>query len=211
MQQHTVLVIDDHPLIRRGIIGALSSDTPFEVIAEAGDGQQGLELALELDPDLILLDLNMKGLSGLETLRLLRQKKFSNKVALFTVSDKRQDVINAIRYGADGYLLKDSEPTQLIMQLRHLMSGQRVVSPAVHHYLDQLHQREHSLQEKLATLTRREWQILRELSQGLSNKQIALNLTITAETVKAHVKNLLRKLEVGSRTEAAILYHEQLK
>lgn len=204
---YTILVVDDHPLMRKGIVQLLTLDDKFDVIGEASEGIEAVTLAKQHEPDLILLDLNMKGMSGLDTLKALRQEELSSRVVILTVSDNKQDVIRLINAGADGYLLKDSEPDQLLTQLHEAVSGQQVISESLTEYLNCLHE-ENNFEEKLAKLTKREHQILLEISKGYSNKLVANNLHISEGTVKVHVKSLLKKLEASSRVEAAVMYLE---
>ncbi|ENY70383.1 two-component system response regulator NarL [Aeromonas diversa] len=205
---YSILVVDDHPLMRKGIVQLLSLEENFEVTGEAANGADAIAMARESEPDLILLDLNMKGLSGLDTLRALRAEEITSRVVILTVSDSRQDVVALLKAGADGYLLKDTEPELLLAQLEEVMSGKQILSEPLRPYLENLYETDH-LQEKLESLTRREMQILREIAKGLSNKQVASVLHISEGTVKVHVKSLLKKLEAQSRVEAAVMYLEQ--
>ncbi len=201
-----VLVIDDHPLFRRGVIQLLGSTPHFKIIGEAENGEQGFLQALALRPDLILLDLNMKGgMDGIATLQKLQATDLESKIIILTVSDSPQDLISAIRAGAEGYLLKDTEPDQMLSQLHEVMFGRTVISKALTHYLAHA-LREDSLKSlrQPSELTERENAIIHCLSQGLSNKLIARELGIMESTVKVHIRNLLKKLNFHSRLEAAV-------
>ena len=206
-KSYTILVVDDHPLMRKGIVQLLTLEEKFNVIGEASDGVEAITLAKQHEPDLVLLDLNMKGMSGLDTLKALRAEELSSRVVILTVSDNKQDVIKLINAGADGYLLKDSEPDLLLEQLQDVLSGQQALSESLIGYLDCLHE-DNNFEEKLAKLTKRENQILLEISKCYSNKHVASNLHISEGTVKVHVKSLLKKLEASSRVEAAVMYLE---
>ena len=206
----TVIVVDDHPLMRKGIIQLLNMDENFVVIDEATNGIEAVSMAKKQRPDMILLDLNMKVVSGLETLKALRTDGITSKIVILTVSDAKQDVISVINQGADGYLLKDTAPELLLTNLHDIQQGKLVVSDTLTQYLDCLDQ-EDNIREKLSCLTRRENQIMEEISKGLSNKEISDNLHISEGTVKVHVKSLLKKLEIKSRVEAAVLFLEQPK
>lgn len=206
----TVIVVDDHPLMRKGIIQLLSIDSNFVVIDEATNGIEAVSMVKKQHPDMVLLDLNMKAVSGLETLKALRNDGITCKIVILTVSDAKQDVISLINQGADGYLLKDSDPELLLANLHEIQQGKRVVSEVLRPYLECLDQ-EDNIREKLSGLTRRENQIMKEISKGLSNKEISENLHISEGTVKVHVKSLLKKLEIKSRVEAAVLFLEQPK
>jgi len=206
----TVIVVDDHPLMRKGITQLLSIDPNFVVIDEATNGIEAVSMVKKQHPDMVLLDLNMKAVSGLETLKALRNDGITSKIVMLTVSDAKQDVISLINQGADGYLLKDTDPERLLENLYDIKQGKIVVSDELKPYLDCLDQ-ENNIREKISTLTRRESQIMQEISKGLSNKEISENLNISEGTVKVHVKSLLKKLGIKSRVEAAVLFLEQPK
>ncbi|MEL4015181.1 nitrate/nitrite response regulator protein NarP [Dryocola sp. LX212] len=208
-EQHVceVLVVDDHPLMRRGIRQLLEMDDSFKVVAEASSGTEAISLANRLSPDLILLDLNMKGLSGLDTLNALRREGINARIIVLTVSDSKSDIFTLIDAGADGYLLKDSDPEVLLDDIRRGAKGGEAFSAQVAEYL---HNRgtEKRGSDPFAALTERELDVLQEVARGLSNKQIAAGLHISEETVKVHIRNLLRKLQVRSRVAATVLYFE---
>ena len=196
-----VMIVDDHPLMRRGVRQLLELDSGFEVVAEAGDGASAIDLANRLDIDVILLDLNMKGMSGLDTLNALRRDGVTAQIIILTVSDASSDVFALIDAGADGYLLK-------LEAIRAGAKGSKVFSERVNQYL-----REREMfgaeEDPFSVLTERELDVLHELAQGLSNKQIASVLNISEQTVKVHIRNLLRKLNVRSRVAATILFLQQ--
>ncbi|QLB12190.1 LuxR family two component transcriptional regulator [Bisgaardia hudsonensis] len=203
MQEKTkVLLIDDHPLMRRGMKQLLELDNIFEVIGDAGNGNEGVDIALKLDPDLIILDLNMKELSGLDTLKALRAEGINSRIAILTVSDSKNDIFSLIDAGADGYLLKDTDPDILLSQIKQIAKGEIVFSDSVKQSLME----RQSAENPIYTLTDREMDVLSLIATGLSNKQIAGKLFISEETVKVHIRNLLRKLNVHSRVAATILY-----
>ena len=199
-----VMIVDDHPLMRRGVRQLLELDPGFEVVAEAGDGASAIDLANRLDIDVILLDLNMKGMSGLDTLNALRRDGVTAQIIILTVSDASSDVFALI----DAYLLKDSDPEVLLEAIRAGAKGSKVFSERVNQYL-----REREMfgaeEDPFSVLTERELDVLHELAQGLSNKQIASVLNISEQTVKVHIRNLLRKLNVRSRVAATILFLQQ--
>ncbi|MFO1423583.1 MAG: two-component system response regulator NarL [Candidatus Competibacteraceae bacterium] len=201
----TVLVIDDHPLMRKGILQLIALEDSLRVVGEAGDGRQGLELARRLQPDLILLDLNMRGLSGLDTLKALKAADLDVRVIILTVSDHEDDVVAALRAGADGYLLKDMEPEDVLDSLKVAAQGRMALGERVTEILaDALRHESQPRPADSARLTEREREILSLIAVGHSNKLIARELKITEGTVKVHVKHLLRKLDLASRVEAAI-------
>lgn len=201
----TVITIDDHPLFRKGVSDLISLVDSLSLIGEAASGQEGLELATNLNPDLILLDLNMKGMDGIETLEAIKATDLDSRVIMLTVSNNEDNVVSAFRAGADGYLLKDMEPEDILERLQSAANGQFVISDELTKLLA------HALREEAipkdtahAGLTEREEEILELISQGDSNKAIARKLDITEGTVKVHVKHLLKKLNLRSRLEAAV-------
>ncbi|AIU73706.1 nitrate/nitrite response regulator protein NarP [Hafnia alvei] len=203
-ESYAVMIVDDHPLMRRGIRQLLELDPTFNVVAEASSGSEAIALASRAQPDVILLDLNMKGLSGLDTLKALRNEGVDARIIILTVSDSRSDVYALVDAGADGYLLKDSEPETLLSQIHQAASGKNVFSDIISEYLASRTE----LTDPFADLTERELDVLQEVARGLSNKQIASQLHISEETVKVHIRNLLRKLNVRSRVAATVLYLE---
>ncbi|VAX12027.1 Nitrate/nitrite response regulator protein NarL [hydrothermal vent metagenome] len=205
---NSILIIDDHPLLRRGINDLVSMDDSFQVIAEASNGTEGLELARSLNPDIILLDLNMEIMDGLQTLIALKAAELDSRVVILTVSDNEKDVVATLRAGADGYLLKDMEPEDMLARLHQVVNGQIILSDKV----SQLVVRGlHEESRESVNLTNREEEILALIAKGMSNKLIARELDIVESTVKVHVKHLLRKLKLRNRLEAAIWVIEQNK
>ncbi len=209
MNEHdvnSILIIDDHPLLRRGISNLVSMDSSFQVIAEASNGTEGLELALSLKPDIILLDLNMEVMDGLQTLKALKATELDSRIVILTVSDNEKDVVATLRAGADGYLLKDMEPEDMLARLHQVVNGQIILSDKVSELVVRGLHRE---SRETVSLTRREQEILALIAKGMSNKLIARELDIVESTVKVHVKHLLRKLKLRNRLEAAIWVIEQ--
>lgn len=212
-ERHSVLVIDDHPLFRKGVLQLLAMEPTIKVVGEAGDRAQALALAAAHDPDLILLDLNLKNESGIGVLTALKADDPARRVVMLTVSDSPDDLMAALRAGADGYLLKDMEPEQLLDRIRAALAGETVIGEALAARLAGA-LREEARQaaaprRDLALLTERELHVLRALADGLSNKSIAQKLSITEGTVKVHVKNVLKKLNFRSRVEAAVWMAQQ--
>ncbi|HBO24082.1 MULTISPECIES: two-component system response regulator NarL [unclassified Providencia] len=209
-EKSTILLIDDHPMLRSGVKQLISLEPSLLVIGEAGDGKTGIQIAEEQDPDLILLDLNMPGMNGFETLDELRKRELSGRIILFTVSNYGDDLVNALKRGADGYLLKDMEPEELIIALKEAASGKMVVSPTLTSVLaESLRDNQATDDSNISALTPRESDILELISHGLSNKMIARKLDIAESTVKVHVKHLLKKLNLKSRVEAAVWVLQQ--
>lgn len=200
-----ILIVDDHPMLRRGVKQLLQLEAGLDAIGEASSGQEALEIAEKLEPDLILLDLNMKGMDGIQTLKALRDKDIYSRVVMFTVSDDHDDVIAALKAGADGYVLKETEPEELVSYIRQAATGTMAISDKLAAVLaSEIGNRKSSKDRSVEGLTQRERQILKQISAGMSNKMIATKLDIAEGTVKVHVKNLLKKLNMRSRVEAAI-------
>ena len=207
-----VLIVDDHPLFRRGLVQLLRTIPAFVLVGEAGSGAEGLALARELRPDLILLDLNMRDGDGLDMLRGLRTARSEARVVMVTVSDSGEDVVAALRGGAEGYLLKDMEPDAMLEALQAVAAGRVVIPPQLNHLLAAALRGESRPQSAgAAGLTEQELRILEKIAAGLSNKQIGRELDIAEGTVKVHVKHILRKLELRSRVEAAVWAVEHLR
>jgi len=207
-----VLLIDDHTLFRVGLLGLLEH-RGIEVVAAVGDGPEGLRLAQELEPDVILLDMRLPGMNGIEVLRQLRSMGRTMPVVMLTTSSNEQDLVESLRSGAQGYLIKDTEPDELVVALREIMAGKTVVARNLAPVLVKIVQRDGSAEaqssDPFSELTPRESEILGLLAEGQSNKMIARNLGISDGTVKLHVKSILRKLGVHSRVEAAVIAVEQ--
>jgi len=201
----TVMLVDDHPLLRKGLRQLLAFEDDLEIVAEASNGPDAIELANQLEPDLIVLDLNMQGMDGHETLKRLRDDGITSRIVMLTVSDSNDDVIKAISLGADGYLLKDADPDDLLDQIKKAVHGKMVLSDAVNAALaDAIRRPMEKPITDLSSLTNRELEILELIAKGLSNKLIARELDISDGTVKVHVKHLLKKLNLRSRVEAAV-------
>jgi len=204
-QKQSILIIDDHPLFRKGLIQLIQTAEEFDIVGEASGGIDGIALAHSLKPDMILLDLNMKDMSGIEVLIKLKSSDTDSRIIMLTVSDNAEDLVAALRAGADGYLLKDMEPEDLLANIRSAGLGQMTLNDKLTGMLAR------ALNEGVrpknlgdAGLTEQEEKILDQISTGKSNKLIAHELGITEGTVKVHVKHLLKKLNLKSRVEAAL-------
>ncbi len=200
-----VLLVDDHPLFRCGVAQLISSQPDFEVVGEATSSDEGVSLATSLKPDLVLMDLDMGASSGLDALKQIKDSGMDTHVIMLTVSDAEQDFVRAVRAGAEGYLLKDSEPEEILDKLRQAARGETVFTePLLSLLVGAMRGGTPSPPTTDACLTARERQILQLIAAGKSNKHIARELNISDGTVKVHVKNLLRKLNLQSRLEAAV-------
>lgn len=202
--RHTVLVVDDHPLFRRGVCELFSLEPSIEVVGEAGTREEAYDLAERLSPDLIVLDLNMKGSSGVEILTNLKARDPSQRIVILTVSDSGEDFFACIRAGADGYFLKDMEPERFLNAVHEALEGRLTVDPAMVRYLTDLLRGKAPAAEAATPLTDREEDVLACIARGMTNKMIARELKISDGTVKGHVKHLLKKLGFNSRVEAAV-------
>jgi two-component system, NarL family, nitrate/nitrite response regulator NarL len=206
-----VLLIDDHALVRRGMEELLRS-RGVDVVASVGSGDDGVKLARENVPDVILLDVKMPGMNGIETLNALRATGVQCPVVMLTMSREDADLRAALRGGAQGYLLKDMDPEDLVPALESALHGDNIVAKEMVGTLARIVQGDNAPQTDpprsaapFAELTPREQEILEHVAEGLSNKMIARALNITDGTVKLHVKAILRKLRVHSRVEAAVI------
>lgn len=206
-----IVIIDDHTLFREGLQSLLSRHG-IEVVASISDGREGIRQVRELKPDIVLLDVRMPGMSGLEVLKQLQQIRRESPVVMLTTSGDERDLVEALRSGAKGYLLKDMEPDDVVAALREIVGGETVVAPNLAQVLAKVDKGEYPLEAEpspLDNLTPRENQILSLLAEGQSNKVIARNLGISDGTVKLHVKSILRKLDIHSRVEAAVIAVKQ--
>lgn len=199
----SVLLIDDHTLFRSGIRLLLQRHNEFLVVGEAADGVEGVKRAIQLRPHLILMDLHMPIMNGLEALHLILQDIPDAVVLMLTVSEDADDLAKALKAGASGYLLKNIDADELIQALHKAKNGESVVSSAMTSKLVQQFRRGEVAQNKVH-LTPREQEILTSIARGGSNKEIARQFDITESTVKIHVQNILKKLALSSRVQAAI-------
>jgi two-component system nitrate/nitrite response regulator NarL len=206
-----VLIIDDHALFRVGLQGLLEQ-RGIEVADAVASGIEGLQRAAELRPDIVLLDLRMPDMGGLAVLEKLRENEPGIPVVMLTTSNEESDLIKSLRSGAQGYLLKDMEPDELVSALRDIENGKNVVAQDLTDALARMVQGDTNVADDdgpFSELTPREMEILCLLAEGQSNKLIARNLGISDGTVKLHVKAILRKLGIHSRVEAAVIAVEQ--
>lgn len=210
-----VLIVDDHTLFRSGLKSLLQRHEEFEVIGEAGDGLEGVKRAKTLKPEVVLLDLHMPGMSGLEAVRIISEDVPEARVLMLTVSEDEEDLLQTLRAGASGYLLKNVETEFLVDAIRRAAEGESVVaqqmmSKLIHGVRQSIKTREHNSPSEPAgkpdseRLSPREKEILGCLARGESNKEIARLLDVAESTVKIHVQSILRKLNLTSRVQAAV-------
>ncbi len=200
-----LLIVDDHPLFRKGVRYLVSHVPEFTGVSEASGGREGIEKALSERPDIVLLDLNMRDMNGIEVLKVIKRQNPDIRVVMLTVSDQAEDLVTALRAGADGYLLKEMESEDLIAKLAEVAAGRISLTERLVTLLAQAMRQEQSTRERAEVeLTDQEQRTLDLIAIGKSNKLIARELNITEGTVKVHVKHLLRKLNLRSRVEAAV-------
>jgi DNA-binding NarL/FixJ family response regulator len=192
--QIQILIADDHFIVRLGLVGLINTEPDMEVIAEAADGAQAIELFRKLNPDLAVLDMRMPVKNGIETTRELRKTNPQARILILTAFDGDEEIHKALEAGAQGYVLKNSTGEKLIPAVRAVAAGQRWVPKEVASRL--------TARNLFEELTPRELQVLQQLARGLSNKEIADHFKITEYTAKDHLKNILAKLRVADRTEA---------
>lgn len=211
MDKIKVLVVDDHPLAREGLRTILATAPDIEVVAEASDGLEAVDKASEHQPHIVLMDVRMPNLDGLEATRRIKSRLPSASVIVLTAYDNDAYVVDAVRAGAGGYLLKDASKDLIIHTIRAVNSGGMLIKTsllreAIANLTDgsTAHQNEKLASPALGKLTSREYEVLRLVSQGRSNKQIGQALSISEDTVKKHVQAIILKLGVSDRTQAAV-------
>lgn len=207
-----VLIVDDHPLLRQGLSTLLELEGGITVVGQASNGPEALRLAEELQPNVILLDINMPGMNGIEVAKIVRERHPEIGILVLTIHDDETYVNEMIRSGAKGYLLKDAEPRQVVQAIKQVARGGSVYPTEL---MERVMERYHELEVQYGrlqtaatiqelSLTSRELEILKYIVEGMSNKEIANALYISEKTVKNHITSLLRKLDVEDRTQAAV-------
>ncbi|MCM1266706.1 MAG: response regulator transcription factor [Bacteroidales bacterium] len=199
-----VMIADDHSLIREGLRQLLEFDGSIEVVGEAANGVECLEHIEKYDPEVLLLDINMPEMNGIEVLKKMKEDKSPVKVLILTVHSELEYLMNAVDIGVEGYIMKDSESSELKKAIRAVQDGENYIQssliPALNH---QLISRDED-KDKVAMLTNRELEVLVQVANGMFNKEIATNLNISERTVKNHISNIFKKIEVSDRTQAAV-------
>lgn len=199
-----VMLADDHVLIREGIRQLLEFDGNITVVEEANDGEECLEKLAKVNPDILLLDINMPKKNGVEVLEEIKKKKYNTKVLLLTVHNEIEYLLKAMDIGADGYILKDSESAELKKAIDLIINGETYIQPNLVPALNNRLVSRDVDKDKISLLTKRELEVLIQVANGMFNKEIATNLKISERTVKNHISNIFKKIEVVDRTQAAV-------
>ena len=205
MQPMKVLIVDDHALFRQGVRNAIEPEEDIDIVGEAEDGMEALTKARELRPDLIFMDINMPHCDGLEAVSAIKRELPSVRIIMLTVHDEDENLFEAIKRGAEGFLSKNARANALLNSLRGVMKGEAAISRLMAGKILKEFARLAEIEAGniAGQLTDREEEVLQKISEGLSNKEIALSLYISQNTVKAHVTNILRKLHLQNRAQAA--------
>lgn len=199
-----VLIAEDHLMVREGLRQILELDGAIKVTGEAGDGYECLNLINKTNPDIVLLDINMPNLGGLQVLNIMKQQHMNNKVIMVTIHKDVEYLIEALDLGCEGYVLKDSDSVTLKKAIFAVNAGERFVEPSMTDMLNVNLAHRDVMRDKLKDLTKREIEVLKLIANGMFNKEIAAALNISERTVKNHVSNIFRKIEVSDRTQAAV-------
>lgn len=199
-----VMIADDHSLIREGLKQLLEFDGSIKVVGEAANGVECLENLKKYDPEVLLLDINMPSMNGIEVLKKMKEEQSPIKVLILTVHNELEYLMNAVDIGVDGYIMKDSESSELKKAIKAVRDGENYIQSSLIPVLNnQLLNRDMD-KDKVATLTNRELEVLVQVANGMFNKEIATNLNISERTVKNHISNIFKKIEVSDRTQAAV-------
>lgn len=199
-----VMITDDHSMIREGLKQLLELEGDFKVIAEASDGAECIEKLENITPDVLLLDINMPNMNGLEVLQKMKEMKMNVKVLVLTIHSEIEYLLKAVDIGVNGYLLKDSESAELKKAILAVMNGENYIQPSLIPVLNSKMIDRDKDTIKIESLTRRELEVLKNLSIGMYNKEIAEKLDISERTVKNHISNIFKKIDVTDRTQAAV-------
>ncbi len=199
-----ILLADDHRMVREGLKQLLETDSEINVVAEAGDGYECLNLTNKTKPDIVLLDINMPNMDGIQVLNIMKQQEMLCKVIVLTIHNEIEYLVKALEIGCDGFILKDSDFDTLKKAIFSVYSGETYIEPSLMPLLNSSLAERDVLKEKVSDLTRREMEVLKMIASGAFNKEIALTLNISERTVKNHVSNIFKKIGVSDRTQAAV-------
>lgn len=198
------MISDDHMLMREGIRQLLEFDGSIKVVAEASNGVECLEKVVSVKPDVLLLDINMPKKNGIEVLEEIKKNKIDTKVLILTVHNEVEYLVRAVDIGVEGYILKDAESAELKSAIYHIIDGENYIQPSLIPALNNRLINRDSDKAKIDSLTNREREVLVHVANGMFNKEIALNLNISERTVKNHISNIFKKINVNDRTQAAV-------
>jgi NarL family two-component system response regulator LiaR len=204
MEKIKILLIDDHPVVRKGIRAIIETDEAFEIIGEGNNGKEAVQKYEQLFPDVVLMDLVMPEMDGIEAIRQIRAKNPNARILVLTSFSTDDKVFTAIQAGASGYLLKDSDPDDLLRSINQVYRGESSVHPAIARKLLNEFAQPKSQKSEIEPLTDREKEVLTFIAQGLSNQEIASKMVVSKATVHSHVSRILAKLQLESRTQAAL-------
>ncbi|MDK2868409.1 MAG: hypothetical protein PWP51_1212 [Clostridiales bacterium] len=206
MEKVKLVIADDHVLIREGIKKLLELEDSLEILGLASDGNEAIELVETLKPDVILLDINMPHLSGIEALKIIKNEYPTTKVIMLTIHEDAEYLIETVNIGAEGYVLKDADVSSLVKAILKVNSGDIYIHPTLSGILIKEYKKKDQQQEEInnSSLTRREYEVIKLISKGYNNKEIATELFISEKTVKNHVSNIFKKIKVTDRTQAAL-------
>ena len=199
-----IIIADDHSMIREGLKQLLELDGDIQVIGEAGNGVECLELLKTVTPDVVLLDINMPVMNGIEVLQEIKKKNISVKVLVLTVHNEVEYLLKAVDIGVDGYIMKDAESAELKKAINCIIQGKTYIQPSLVPALNSRLVSRDIDKEKINSLTKRELEVLIEVANGMFNKEIATSLNISERTVKNHISNIFKKIDVSDRTQAAV-------
>ncbi len=203
----SVLIADDHALIREGIKQILELENDMKIIGMAGDGFEAFDIAKEKNPDVVLLDINMPKLNGIETLRRFKDMGIKSKVIILTIHEDKEYVMKTLKLGAKGYMLKDSSSNDLIRGIRSVSKGDSYIQPSISQSLKEerlIDDEKIDNNTKIDSLTKREFEVLTLIAEGLNNRDIADRLFISEKTVKNHISSIFKKLDLNDRVQATI-------
>jgi two-component system response regulator DegU len=208
MSKIKVMIADDHTLVRNGLKQIVELEDDIEVIAQASNGQEAVELGMSIKPDVILMDINMPMINGIMAAKTLKDKECPSKVIMLTIHEEREYLLEAVRIGSAGYIMKDAESEHLIEAIRTVYKGDTYIQPNLTSKLiydyDKMSYQSIRKQFQQHHLTQREIEVLLLISEGMNNREIADELFISEKTVKNHVSNIFKKIDVSDRTQAAI-------
>ena len=199
-----IMLVDDHEMVREGVKQLIEFDGDIQVIAQASNGEDCLKQLEQKLPDIVLLDVNMMGMNGIDVLKEIRKNRIPVKVAMLTVHNEVEYLVNLVDIGIEGYILKDSSSAELVRAIRHIDRGETYIQPDLIPALNSRLVHRDEDKEKIGSLTKRELEVLKLVAKGHFNKEIAIQLDISERTVKNHISSIFRKIDVSDRTQAAV-------